>query len=252
MDTYNEFASVYARAGFSAYSAKMAELVEAMVSRFKVKIESILDVACGDGTFAVEMAKKGYKVTGVDLSAKMLGMARERSGARGAKVELSIGDMRKLGFRNRFDLATSWFDSLNYLLKPEELTRTFKGVAQALRKGGLFVFDMNTIFGLAFLYRQTSPVKHDSADIVMLHQFLGYDFDTHIVTMKLTSFTREGAGWKRSDEIHMERGYTLSQIRSCLKRAGLVELAAGGNPAFTAAPGETSARVWFVAQKLGR
>ena len=108
--------------------------------RSVVKWESgdwILDLACGPGRHAAELARWADHVVGFDLSRAMLRRARERSG--GALVR---GDMRALPFRaGSFTLAVNLFTSFGYFLNEEENRRVVSQVAAALAPGGHFVLD---------------------------------------------------------------------------------------------------------------
>lgn len=78
MNIYERFAYFYVKGPYLQYSERMAEPLPAVFERFSVQPQTILDLACGEGIFAVGMAKKGFQVTGVDLSPYMLQFARER------------------------------------------------------------------------------------------------------------------------------------------------------------------------------
>jgi ubiquinone/menaquinone biosynthesis C-methylase UbiE len=149
MSFYNKFAYFYTKGPYPKYSQRMVELLPPVLARFDAQPQTILDIACGEGTFAVAMTKKGFRVTGFDRSPQMLEFARERAERENAKVEFLHQDMRSLAFDEQFDLVTCWFDSLNYVLELEGIQKTFVDVHRALRKAGLFVFDMNTVYGLA-------------------------------------------------------------------------------------------------------
>jgi len=246
---YNRFACFYAQGPYPEFSRRMAELLPAVLERFGAKPRTILDIACGEGTFAVAMAKKGFQVTGVDLSPQMLQFARERAERENVKVEFLLQDMRSLAFEEGFDLVTCWFDSLNYLLELEDLGKTFTGVYRALRKPGLFIFDMNTIYGLAVNWqRYPCYVQQDTPELFEIHR-PSYDFTWNLATMRITGFRKEEDRWTRMDEVHRERGYTLEEIRHCLKEAGFQELACWGSLEEMSEPKPDSGRVWFVVQK---
>ncbi len=249
MSIYARFAYFYAKGPYPQYSEGMAELLPAALARFDAQPQTVLDLACGEGTFAVARAKKGLQVTGVDLSPQMLQFARERAKEQNVNVEFVLQDMRSLSFGESFDLATCWFDSLNYLLELEDLEKTFAGVYRALKKAGLFIFDMNTVHGLAVNWpRYPCYVQQDTAGLFEVHR-PGYDFATNVATMKITGFVKEGNRWTRMDEEHQERGYTLKDIRQCLQKAGFQELACWGNLQEMSEPKPDSGRVWFVVQK---
>ena len=99
--------------------------------------DRILDLACGPGRHAAELARWGGQVVGFDLSRAMLRRARERSS--GALVR---GDMRALPFRNgSFAVAVNLFTSFGYFLDDEEHRRVVQQVVAALSPGGCFVLD---------------------------------------------------------------------------------------------------------------
>jgi SAM-dependent methyltransferase len=98
----------------------------------------VLDVPCGNGRHAVELARRGCRVTGVDLSAEFLGLARERAGE--LSVEYRLSEMRDLPWAGEFDAAYCWGNSFGYL--DYEGAGAFLGaLATALKPGGLVAID---------------------------------------------------------------------------------------------------------------
>ena len=266
MSFYNRFAYFYTKGPYTQYSEKMAKLLPPVLARFDARPQTILDIACGEGTFAVAMAKKGFRVTGIDRSPQMLEFARERAGRfhfrerENAEVEFLLQDMRSLSFDERacmrsmpstseFDLATCWFDSLNYVLELEGIQKTFAGVHRALKKAGLFIFDMNTVYGLAVDWqREPCYIQQNSAEMFEI-QFPSYDFEKRIATTSILGFAKAGDGWIRMDEEHKERGYTLEEIRQCSQEVDFQELACWDNLERMSKPKPHSGRAWFVMQK---
>ncbi len=249
MSFYDRFAYFYTKGPYSQYSEKMVALLPPVLARFEAQPQTILDIACGEGTFAVAMAQKGFHVTGVDRSPQMLEFARERAERENAEVEFLRQDMRSLSFDERFDLVTCWFDSLNYVLELEGIQKTFAGVHRALKKAGLFIFDMNTVYGLAVDWqRDPCYVQQNSPEMFEIH-FPRYDFDQNIATTRITGFAKEGDRWIRVDEEHKERGYSLQEIRQCSQAVGFVELACWGSLEQMSELRPNSGRVWFVMQK---
>ena len=249
MSFFDSFAYFYTKGPYPQYSERMVELLPNVLARFDARPQTILDIACGEGTFAVAMAKKGLRVTGVDRSPQMLEFARERAERENAEVEFLRQDMRSLSLDERFDLVTCWFDSLNYILELEGIQKTFAGVYRALKKAGLFVFDMNTIYGLAVDWqREPCYVQQNSPEFFEIH-FPSYDFEKHIATTSILGFAKAGDGWVRMDEEHKERGYTLEEIRQCSQAVGFQELACWGSLEVMSEPRPHSGRVWFVMQK---
>lgn len=247
---YRDFARLYTMGEYPNFSIRMAEILPTLLDQFKIEPTSILDLACGEGSFAVAMAKKGFKVTGVDQSQEMLSFARRKALAEHVKVHFLQMDIRNLKLTSSFDLVTCWFDSLNYLLTIRDLEQTFASVTRYLNSGGFFIFDMNTIFWLATLaQRYPTLIEKDTSDIFQVHHH-SFDENTHIATFQITGFLKDNDRWTRQvDETHLERGYKLNEIRLCLENAGLTELAALGNLEGRLPIAADSKRIWFVTQK---
>jgi SAM-dependent methyltransferase len=107
-----------------------------------VSAGAVLDLCCGPGRHAVEFARRGFTVTGVDRSRYLLERARERAEAAGTKVEWVLGDMREFQRPSAFDLACNLFTSFGYFVREEDNLLVLRNVRESLRDGGTFVMDM--------------------------------------------------------------------------------------------------------------
>ena len=76
---------------------------------------AVLDLGCGHGRIAIELAKRGGLVTGLDASVKFLALAREAAGAAGLQIDFIEGDMRQLPWQGEFDAVVIWFTTFGYL-----------------------------------------------------------------------------------------------------------------------------------------
>ena len=100
----------------------------------------VLDAPCGFGRHALALARRGFKVTGVDLSGVELLRARERAVASGVHLDLVCQDMRAMDFSEEFDLGLNLFSSIGYF-SDEEDRQLLDRFCRALRSGGAFVLD---------------------------------------------------------------------------------------------------------------
>ena len=243
------FAEVYSKYGYSEFSARLVDLLPHVLAKIRARPRDILDLPCGEGTFAVAMVRRGYRVTGIDRSGAMLHVARRRAKEARKAVRFIQKDIRVLRFHEEFDLATSWYDSLNYLLRLEDLEATFEGVFRALRPGGFFVFDMNSPHTLSKGWQlHPSFVEVDTRDAFVVHRST-WDARKKVASLRVTCFSRRSDRWSRVDEIHRERGYSLSQIRLSLRNAGLQEVACWGSIRKLTSPRRGVRKYWFAARR---
>jgi SAM-dependent methyltransferase len=129
---------------------------------------AVLDLCCGPGRHCVALARRGWKVTGVDRSAYLLAKARERAGAAGVPVEFVEEDMRDFRRPASFDLVCNLFTSFGYFDDPEEDLLVLRNVRESLKPGGAFVIDVISKERLARVWKDS--ICTDLADGSVLIQ----------------------------------------------------------------------------------
>jgi len=111
----------------------------------------ILDVGCGTGRHAIELSKRKYIVTGIDLSETQLTRAREKAESNNLKIDFQKQDARNLPFNNEFDIAIMLCEGGFPLMETDEMNfEILKSVTKSLREHGKFIF--TTLNGLFPLY----------------------------------------------------------------------------------------------------
>lgn len=245
---YRRYAEAYVKAGQGRWSLQLVPWVARVLEQHGAHSTSLVDVACGPGEFALAMAQRGLRVTGVDQSPEMLAMARRSAEGKGVPVTFLEQDMRRLELPAQVDAATCLYDSLNYLVTDDDFRQTLAAVAAALRPGGLFLFDMNTIQGLATRWGNRVWLIQDNEDAVEVDQS-EFDYDTGIATLKVNAFLRrERDLYERVREIHRERGYPVPTIDRELEAAGFEILGRWSNAEFAEITAQTG-RVFYAARR---
>jgi SAM-dependent methyltransferase len=105
------------------------------------RVRRVLDIACGTGPHLIRLAERGYQMAGLDLSASNIEFLGQRLEAKGRPAELVVGDMTDFTLARPVDAAICMQDSQGHLLTNEQIVAHFRAVANALRPGGLYVFD---------------------------------------------------------------------------------------------------------------
>ncbi|NMC36393.1 class I SAM-dependent methyltransferase [Candidatus Beckwithbacteria bacterium] len=114
-----------------------ANYISGLIKKYHPQSKSVLDLGCGTGKHVAELAKLGYKVTGLDRSEEMLKEANSQY----PKIDFTLGDIRTFNIGQSFDVVTSLFHVISYLPKNSDQENTFKSIAKHVKKGGLFIFD---------------------------------------------------------------------------------------------------------------
>jgi SAM-dependent methyltransferase len=128
----------------------------------KDKNFKILDIGCGTGRHAIELAKRGCNVTGIDLSPAMIEKAREKAQKVGVKVDFQVADARNLPFVDQFDLVIMICGGGFPLMETDEMNfEILKNAAKALRNGGKFIF--TTLNGLYPLFHSVKDFINSNA-----------------------------------------------------------------------------------------
>lgn len=147
-ELFTNYAETYEKEDFTKGTLQEVSFIENEIKHSK-RI-NILDVGCGTGRHAIELAKRGYKVTGIDLSPSQLKRAAEKAKAAGVKVEFLQRDARQFNFKNKHGLVIMLCEGGFSLMETdEENYRILENCAESLKKGGKFVFTtLNALFPL--------------------------------------------------------------------------------------------------------
>jgi SAM-dependent methyltransferase len=222
--TFDHYAAYYDLLYADKPYAEEADFVAGLVRGAAPAARTVLELGCGTAAHAVELARRGFTVSGVDLSPGMIEGARERISRTGAAgVEVAVGDVRTVRLGRRFDAVVSLFHVVSYQTTNADLAATFQTAADHLDPGGAFLFDV--WYGPAVLTDQPSVrVKRMSdarIDVLRLAEPVLHA-NTNVVDVNFTVLiTDRGTGVVRElKEQHPMRYCFLPELEGALDVAG--------------------------------
>ena len=177
----------------------------------------ILDVGCGTGRHAIELSKRGYMVTGIDLSETQLLRAREKAKRNNLNINFIKQDSRNLSFTNEFDIAIMLCEGGFPLMETDEMNyEILKSVTKSLGENGKFIF--TTLNGLFALYHSVEEFC-DSASGEGHATYRSNTFD--LMTFRDHNITEfeDDSGNKKTLDCN-ERYYVPSEITWLLNSLG--------------------------------
>ena len=207
-----------------------------------------LDLASGTGKMTIELAKRGYDMTGVDYSPAMLDVARceaERAGLDG-KILWLCQDICEFELYGTVDVTTSCLDVLNHLVDRKSLCKCLKLVHNYLIPDGLFIFDINGRGKFERIYADRSYVMEEEDSVCIWQN--DYDAKRGVCDFYITVFREnEDGAYDRYDEWQRERSYTVRSMKRALAECGFEFIGAYRDFDFNEAS-DADERIYFVAR----
>ena len=246
MSAYESLAASYDALTYDIPYERILTFWQKLCARQKADVRTVLDLACGTGSLSVLLAKRGYRVLGVDLSEDMLAEADQKAAAmEGNRPFFVCQPMQRLRLPETVDEVICCLDSINYLRKPTDCQKTFRRVYDALTHGGVFVFDINTPQKLRALDGQVFLDETDDTYCVWRAQFAE---KKRLCFYGMDIFQREGEHWLRSFEEHVEYAYEPEELTAWLYDAGFTDVRQYGDLRMHA-PEPDEQRIYFSAKK---
>lgn len=226
---------------------KWADFIEEILKKeCKSRPELVLDLGCGTGRMTVELARRGYDMTGIDYSPEMLDIARSVAEDEGHDVLWLCQDMREFELYGTVDAAVCCLDCINHLETQDDLEKCFKLVHNYLIPDGIFVFDINAKYKFEKIYADNTFSMEEDGGVCIWENY--YDPDTRLCDFYITLFKECADGrYERYDEEQSERMYTLADIKSSLERCNLEFISAYGDLDFSEGS-DDSERIYIVAK----
>ena len=245
---YNRFAYVYDTLIKDVDYKKWVDYYLEIFQRYGLSDAKLgLDLGCGTGSITTEFCRRGFEMTGIDLSEDMLMVAREKS--EGQDILYLNQDMCEFELYGTVDFIVSSLDCINYITDKRDLLKVMKLANNYLNPGGLFIFDINTRYKLEnIIGDNTFVLEDDDAFCVWQNE---YDKKKKMADFYLTFFMKDGEEYVRFDEEHTERAYEIEEIKEIIRKSGMKLLKVYHDQSFKN-PEKTSERVFFVVKEQGK
>ena len=247
MSGYGIFAQYYDKLTNTVGYDKQAEYLLRLFDLHGKRPTLMLDLACGTGNMSIRLVKEGISVIGADMSPDMLYKAQQKAMAENLDILFICQKMQDIDLYGTIDGAICTLDSINHLLRLQDVQRVFDKVSLFMEKDGLFIFDVNTIY------------KHEKilADNVFVYELDDvfcvwqneYNNKNNIVNITLDFFERDGQCYFRRTEHFSERAYSDTELIKMLNQSGF-ELCAVYGDYKLEKPDNKCQRKVFVARKM--
>ncbi|MEG6586046.1 class I SAM-dependent methyltransferase [Dendrosporobacter sp. 1207_IL3150] len=202
---------------------------------------NILDLYCGYGRHAIELAKAGYNVVGVDATQSFLDIAYQKAIEEKVEITFQLSDMRELNYINQFDAVINMFAAFGYFTDEENI-KVLELISKALRPGGLFLIDLLNRDWMVH-NNLNRYWRHPSGEYVLSYKV---ELKQGMATLK-RQLNNQVTGEKKQYEFAL-RAYSLSEMVSNLNHCGFKIITTYG--AFDQRPyGMETPRMIILAQK---
>ena len=276
MDAYTGFAEVYDKFMDNIPYEQWESYLSSLLREYGVSAGLVLELGCGTGNITRLLSARGYDMIAIDNSEEMLMIARDKAMEETMDILYLLQDMRSFELYGTVGAVVSICDSMNYITDPKDLCQVFRLVNNYLDPGGIFIFDMNTLYK----YKEvlgSSTIAENREDCSFIWDNYFYE-EEQLNEYDLSIFIKEsyepdswemkedegnmqedegnmkedeGEPFIRYRETHYQRAYTLEAVKALLLEAGMIFVAA--YDAFTREPVRAdSERMYIIAKEHGK
>jgi len=211
-ELFQNYGLKYDNESFTSGTLGECDFIESEI-RFN-RLLRILDIGCGTGRHSIELTKRGYKITGIDLSESLLDRAKEKASEQNLTIDFQQHDARNLPFSNEFDLAIMLCEGAFPLMETDEMNfQILNNAAKALKDKGKLIFTtLNGLFPLFHSVKEflDQAAKEGNATCENI------TFDLMTFRDQSTAILEDDSGNKKELQCN-ERYYVPSEITWLLK-----------------------------------
>ena len=241
--SYSMFATVYDRLTSDVEYEKRCDYLEEI---FKKHMDSqpllVADLGCGTGSVCTILSRRGYDMIGIDSSDMMLDIATKKDEE--GKILYLNQDMTEFELYGTVDVFLCMLDSLNYVTDTDDVRKVFSLVANYLNHGGLFIFDVNTLYKYDEILSDNTFVFEEN-DVFYTWE---NSFDGEFCDYRLNFFVKAAKGYNRFTEEHSQRYHSHPELKDAIEEAGLCIENVYSELSFKK-PSQCEERVFYVVKK---
>lgn len=247
MGSYSFFADYYDQLTDNVGYKQRADYICRVMQANNHNFGLTLDLACGTGSLTLELKKQGVDIFGADMSGEMLSCAQQKAAAEELDVLFLRQKMQGLDLFGTIDTCICTLDSINHLTNAKSVQKTFDKVSLFMNKGGVFLFDVNTLYKHKNILGNNTFVYDTPAVYCVWQNLLLKDGVT--VEINLDFFEKINNTYTRSSESFCERAYTDDELCAMLAKSGF-EVEAVYEEMTVKPPKQNSERNVYVARKI--
>jgi len=244
MNAYFSLAPFYDKLTSDVPYDKFADFYEELFSLSSLKVNTVLDIACGTGTLTRILAQRGYDMIGVDASEEMLMEAADKLSDISPRPLLICQRMEELDLYGTVDAAVCSLDGMNYV-QPPVLKDALRRIWLFIEPGGMFVFDVNTPF--KFKNIDGEMFIDETSDLFCVWR-AEYDEKAGECHYGMDIFSEDNGKWVRSREEHIEYSYDADFLADCLVDCGFEQICVYGELTLSP-PKDDDHRIFISARK---
>lgn len=230
MNAYDRLASVYDLFMEEVPYSTWADVVDRLFQQYGVEKGIVAELGCGTGNFTEQLANRGYDMIGIDCSQQMLSMAmqKQQENKNPNRILYLLQDMTAFELYGTVSAMVSVCDSLNYILSKRLLKEVFRLVQLYLDPGGLFLFDLNTIYKYEMVLGNCTIAENRDMGSFIWENF--YDREQKRNTYQLTLYLKKMGQnakanlYERFEEIHQQQAYSIAEVTQLLQETGFTVL----------------------------
>lgn len=232
---------------------KECDFIEETFSEYsRVRPVKVLDLGCGTGGHLVRLARRGYKLVGIDRSASMVKIASENIRELGLDSEVHVADILDFSFDAKFDACICMFAVINYIVEADDLAKTLANIRRHLRRDAVSIFDL--WYGPAVLsVKPSARVKVVEKGGVKVIRAVVPELDTFKHTQRSNYYLfaiKDGMLIDEVHEIHTLRYFFPQELTHYLGEAGFEVLRFCEFPYLNRSPSENTWNVAVVARAV--